>query len=76
MEKTIDRVESKLDKITENITKIRISVARTEEHLETINGTVADHKKRIGSVEQKVWLAMGATGLFAILGYTKTIGLW
>jgi len=83
MEKTIDRVESKLDKLTNDITTIKISVARTEEHLKTINGTIERHEeesesmgKRVGLVEQKIWLAIGGVGVLAIIGYTKTIGLW
>jgi len=83
MEKAIDRVESKLDKIVDDITDIKVSVGKTEEHLKTLNGSVAKQEredlklnKRLGLVEQKIWLAIGGIGVLTILGYTKTIGLW
>jgi len=82
-ESTISRVESKLDKLTNDITEIKVCVAKTEEHLKTINGTIVkqenkffDMGKRLGMVEQKMWLAYGGITVIAILGSLKVIGVW
>jgi len=86
-EKTIDRIESKLDKLSDDITTIKISVAKSEEHLKTLNGKVKQQRdfcstttggfgKRLGMVEKYVWLAMGGIAVLGVLGYTKSIGIW
>jgi len=82
-ESTISRVESKLDRMTDDITSIKISVVKTEEHLKTLNGTVVRQEKdncrienRVGMVERKMWLAYGGILAIGILGTLKAIGIW
>ena len=50
--KSSSRVYDKIDSICEDVTIVKISLGKIEEHLKGINGKVNDSQKRIGDIEQ------------------------
>jgi len=70
----LERIEKKLEKIAEEVTDIRISAGRTEEHLGTINGRCEARIKDIKELRQKIsnntkaiWLATGGVMVLGIV---------
>lgn len=62
------------EKLQEDITYIKTSLSRIEEHLRTLNNKVADNKQCIGEndksikrLERWVWMGLGALALLSLL---------